>query len=463
MSAWPERRRAAPVHALLDRVSSYVLRPPEAPYGDPPRLSLVEDGSPALVDLAPGGLDPLRPAVAVLGLAPRAGASTLARALAGRLAGLDPAAAAILVTADPPRGGIGGAAAARLARLLADAGSEAPRAAGRLAVVRADEPLAPLVAGRHAPVVVDVAHGDPPEAAVALADHVVLVCPPHVEPALAIAVEGSLRAGGRGVSLVRGPSGRGAAARARTRAGRRRVAPRRAAHARLPRAARCARSGGGRAGRAVPRGGDHVTAVPRLRAERGQATVLLLGVLGTLIAVALVLAAFGQAIGRQGPGAAGRRHRGRERRPRHARRLSAPVRAAGARPRRAQPAPPDPRRVPRARPRGGRPRGPPQRDRAGRRRRPLPRWVVVRAHAHRGHHHARHARARLAGGPAPAHPGARPGRGRAVAAGERRARRPWARRVHRPARAPPGQADAPRRGRSRSTAWSAPREPPATA
>lgn len=187
--------------SLLERVTSYVLRPPDEPRVKRPALSLVPDEPEPLAAVGPPDA-PLRPVAAVVGLAPRAGTSTLARALAGRLAGLEPGGAAILATADPPRGGIAGRAAAGLAAWLGDTGCEAVRATGRLAIVAADEPLAPLVANRDAPLVADVSHGAPSEAAVALADHVVLVTPPDVEPALALAVEGSLRAAGRGVSLV---------------------------------------------------------------------------------------------------------------------------------------------------------------------------------------------------------------------------------------------------------------------
>jgi hypothetical protein len=140
--------------------------------------------------------------VAVIGLAPRAGGSTIARALAARLAAFDPSGAAILATSDPPRAGLAAAAASRLARGLADAGCDGPRPVGRLAIAGADEPLAPLAAERAAALVADVAHGEASEQAVALADHVVLVAPPDVEPSLALAVELSLRVAGRGVSLV---------------------------------------------------------------------------------------------------------------------------------------------------------------------------------------------------------------------------------------------------------------------
>lgn len=186
---------------FLDRVSAYLLRPPEQLRAHRPQLSLVPDEPEPLAAVGPPDL-PLRPVVAVVGLAPRAGTSTLARALGARLAGLDPAGAAILTTADPPRGRIAGRSAACLAAWLGDAGCDGVRAIGRLAIVAGDEPLAPLAAGREAPLVADVSYGAPSEAAAALADHVVLVASPDVEPALAVAVEGSLRAAGRGVSLV---------------------------------------------------------------------------------------------------------------------------------------------------------------------------------------------------------------------------------------------------------------------
>jgi hypothetical protein len=226
VSAWPQRSRAAqpsqaaqrtraaPLQALVGRASAFVLRPPDAPRSpdafeeargsphvpsagssrDGPRLSVV----PAL----PPAPEPLRPLVAVLGLAPRSGASTLARSLAARLAGLDPGGAALLFSADIPRAGLACASAGRLARLVAEAGCEGARAAGRLCVVPAGEPLAPWAAKRVAPVVADVRHGTPSEAAVALADHVVLVAAADVEPALAGAVASSLRAGAHSISLV---------------------------------------------------------------------------------------------------------------------------------------------------------------------------------------------------------------------------------------------------------------------
>ena len=206
MRAWPERGRVAPLHSLLDRASAFVLKPPEEVARDSWDDGLAGPSRGArrlsVVPAAPPVTEPLRPLVAVVGLAPRSGASTLARSVAARLAALDPDGAALLFSADLPRGRLASAAAGRLARMLAETGCEGPRAAGRVCVVPANEPIAPWAASRVAPLVADVRHGAPSEAAVALADHVVLVAPADVEPALAAAVEASLRGSGHSVSLV---------------------------------------------------------------------------------------------------------------------------------------------------------------------------------------------------------------------------------------------------------------------
>jgi hypothetical protein len=183
------------------------LRPADeldGPTPSPPG-SVPSGGSRPPLALAPSAVsapEPSPPVVAVVGLAPGAGASTVARAVAARLADEDPCGAAILVTPDPPRTGLATAAASRLARTLADHGTDGPRATGRLCLVDASEPLAPIAAQRSAPLVADIAHGAPTEGAVALAHHVVLVCAPDVEPALTSAVESALRGAGHSVSLV---------------------------------------------------------------------------------------------------------------------------------------------------------------------------------------------------------------------------------------------------------------------
>ena len=188
MSAWPERRTRAPLHALLARAGEWLVAPPA-------------DVRPPRPEAPPADPDPPRPLVAIVGLAPRAGASTIARAVAVRLAALDPRRSAVLHAADRPRAATATPAAARLTRGLAADGCEA-RAVGRLCVVPADHPLPPLAGSRPAPLVIDVPHAHPAEGAVALADHVVLVATPDVEAALARAAEESLRRAGASLSTV---------------------------------------------------------------------------------------------------------------------------------------------------------------------------------------------------------------------------------------------------------------------
>jgi hypothetical protein len=132
-----------------------------------------------------------RPALAVIGLAPRCGTTTLARALAVELAKRDPGGAAIVTSSTrPPAGALASTAARRLARSLT---ASAPAALGRLCAVDADDRSLPdLAASRPAPLVLEVAHGAAPELAVALADTAALVAGPAVEPALADLVAASL-------------------------------------------------------------------------------------------------------------------------------------------------------------------------------------------------------------------------------------------------------------------------------
>jgi hypothetical protein len=200
MRALPHQR-GSPRPPLLARATAWLLDPPAAVR------TADSDARPRLA-LAPEPAEPpeppssRRPIVAVLGLAPRAGASTIARALAARLAALDLGGAAVLHTPEPPRTALPAPAASRLARAVAAAGLDGVRAAGRLCLLPASEPLAPIAAQRAAPLVADVAHGMPADGAVALSDHVVLVCPADLEPALALAVEAALRGDGHAVTVV---------------------------------------------------------------------------------------------------------------------------------------------------------------------------------------------------------------------------------------------------------------------
>lgn len=129
----------------------------------------------------------LRPVLAVVALAPRVGTTTLARALGVELAARDPlGAAAVTGIARPGTLGIAGASSGRLGRAIGTAGGRRLRSLGRLCLVDgADEaPLADAVRPL-APLIFDVPHGRPAGVAVSLADHVVLVASPEVEPALA--------------------------------------------------------------------------------------------------------------------------------------------------------------------------------------------------------------------------------------------------------------------------------------
>lgn len=135
-----------------------------------------------------------RPAVAVVGLAPGCGTTTVARALAAELALRDPSGAAVVAGEDS--GGavpLGSAAAGRLARALGEPESGGLRTVGRLCLVASSTPARLSTALRHlAPVVFDVTYGGAPGVPASLADHVLLVASPAVEPALATVVAASL-------------------------------------------------------------------------------------------------------------------------------------------------------------------------------------------------------------------------------------------------------------------------------
>jgi hypothetical protein len=132
--------------------------------------------------------------IAMIGLGPRCGTTTLSRALAIELARRDRSGAAIVSAST--RGSaqaLATAAARRLARALRP---DSAAAAGRLCLVDPDDPALPGIAtSRPAPLVLDVGHGHPPERAIALADAAVLVAAPSVEPALADVVAASLTRG----------------------------------------------------------------------------------------------------------------------------------------------------------------------------------------------------------------------------------------------------------------------------
>jgi hypothetical protein len=169
------------VAALLARAGAWLVEPAE-------EEARAELAAPTRV----------RPVVTVFGLGPRCGTTIVARALAAELAARDAAgAAAICETpassapegARSRRGGIvsiGSPGAGRLSRVLQDVPGTRVRTAGRLCLVHGADFLALADTARHhAPIVLDaggVAIGGTPAA---LADHVVLVAHPRLQPALA--------------------------------------------------------------------------------------------------------------------------------------------------------------------------------------------------------------------------------------------------------------------------------------
>jgi hypothetical protein len=139
-----------------------------------------------------------RPVIAVAGLAPRCGTTTIARALGAELALRDPVGAA-MVSADALTGKglpLGTPAAARLTRALARLLPVPSRTVGRLCLTACDaEHAATLADAAHelAPVVLDVGEASQVAVAASLADAVVLVGCPATEPALAVVLADSLR------------------------------------------------------------------------------------------------------------------------------------------------------------------------------------------------------------------------------------------------------------------------------
>lgn len=142
--------------------------------------------------------------VAVVGLAPGCGATAVARGLGAELAERDEDGSCV-VTAASTGGGValGLPAAGRLARSLAHLPGVSARACGRLCLAEGGDnaSLAGAMLYR-APLVLDVASPQEAWVAAALADFVVLVAKPDVEPALAAVMAESLGRGADGLLIV---------------------------------------------------------------------------------------------------------------------------------------------------------------------------------------------------------------------------------------------------------------------
>src|SRR5436190_6025134 len=128
MTARSAHRRQGFTAAALAKAEEWLLAPVDAraamaqpePAGEPP--------------LPPA---PPRPVVAVVGLAPRCGASAVARAIGVELALRHPRGAAVVVSERAPAGVLAPATpgSTRLARHLRALGCEGPRAVGRLCLL----------------------------------------------------------------------------------------------------------------------------------------------------------------------------------------------------------------------------------------------------------------------------------------------------------------------------------------
>jgi hypothetical protein len=137
-----------------------------------------------------------RPVIAIFGLAPRCGTTVVARSLAAALAAADPAGAATVWSADPASGlTVPSRSATRLAARLANVHGATVRAAGRLCIVTGAEPFAlATTASYHGPVVLDGGAALAGGAVAAVADVLLLIGIPRLEPALAAVVASRLHA-----------------------------------------------------------------------------------------------------------------------------------------------------------------------------------------------------------------------------------------------------------------------------
>jgi len=168
---------------LLAAVADFLIEP-------------AEPAAPVEGQLDRAWTDFAQPVFAVVGLAPRCGATTLARALAAELALRDRGGAAIVSAETVAGGGIplGTPAAGRLGRAVQRSLPSQTRAVGRLCLTASGPNQARLVdAARDlAPLVLDVADSGQTAVAASLVDAVVIVGGPACEPSLAAVLSPSL-------------------------------------------------------------------------------------------------------------------------------------------------------------------------------------------------------------------------------------------------------------------------------
>ena len=166
----PPGRSRSLLSGVLAKAEGFLLEPAEP------------DGSPVpLVRRA------YRAVIAVYGLAAGCGTTTVARALAAELARRDPSGAAgVMCEARVSAIPLATQDASRLARAFEELPGTVTRAVGRLALVRAADPLPLAESARHlAPLVLDAGATSLGGVPAAVADLSVVVTGPGVEPSLA--------------------------------------------------------------------------------------------------------------------------------------------------------------------------------------------------------------------------------------------------------------------------------------
>jgi hypothetical protein len=202
-----------PAVAPAERTGALPASPPLGPWPLPAAAPpLVSPAGPfAPMPDAPPEAAALRPVIAVFGLARRCGGTVVSRALAAELAGRDQAGVAA-VASPAAVGGIPLAtpAAGRLAGALEDVPGASTTAVGRLCLVEgADEHALADTARYFAPLVIDAGSVEVDGAAARIADRVVLVAGPGVEPALARVAAECVRRLGPEPLVVRNRADRG--------------------------------------------------------------------------------------------------------------------------------------------------------------------------------------------------------------------------------------------------------------
>lgn len=168
-----EARRLGPA-SLAGRVAGFFLHPVEGEF-DAPRSEA--------------------PRIAVIGLGPGVGTTTLARALARELVALAADTAMVWSAAEAAESAPAHRASRALARQLVGEAGGAVRASGRIVLASGDDLAALLDAAPcDVPIVMEVAHGEDAAIATSLATSAIVVAGRETEPALARAVSESLAA-----------------------------------------------------------------------------------------------------------------------------------------------------------------------------------------------------------------------------------------------------------------------------